>query len=98
MRRRPSQSGFTLLELFIVGMFLVDTFFLVLVIAKSESAYTTYSKVLVAISLTAPLSVAIISIPAVGQSDFILGWACMFRLFSSPLVAFGIALRVFRWR
>jgi hypothetical protein len=85
-------GGDLFLELFICGMFLVVTFFLVLVIAKSESAYTIYSKVLVAISLTAPLSVAFISIPAVGQSDFILGWACMFRLFASPLVAFGIGV------
>ena len=85
-------GGDLLLEFFICGMFLVVTFFLVLVIAKSESAYTSYSKVLLGISLTAPLSVAIISIPAVGQSDFILGWACMFRLFASPLVAFGIGM------
>ena len=89
---RDVGRGDLFLEFFICGMFLVVTFFLVLVIAKSESAYTIYSKVLVAISLTAPLSVAIISIPAVGQSDFILGWACMFRLFASPLVAFGIGV------
>jgi hypothetical protein len=85
-------GGDLFLEFFIGGMFLVVTFFLVLVIAKSESAYTIYSKVLIAISLTAPLSVALISIPAVGQSEFILGWACMFRLFASPLVAFGIGV------
>jgi hypothetical protein len=85
-------GGDLFLEFFIGGMFLVVTFFLVLVIAKSESAYTIYSKVLIAISLTAPLSVALISIPAMGQSDLILGWACMFRLFASPLVAFGIGV------
>jgi hypothetical protein len=85
-------GGDLLLELFIVGMFLVVTFFLVLVIAKSETAYTVYSKALVGISLTAPLSVAIISISALSQSDFILGYACMFRLFASPMVAFGIGV------
>jgi hypothetical protein len=89
-------GGDLMLELMIVGMFLVVTFFLVLVIAKSESAYTVYSKALLGISLTAPLSVAFIMILAVGQSDFFLGYACMFRLFASPLVFFGIgASRLF---
>jgi hypothetical protein len=91
-------GGDLMLELFIVGMFLVMTFFLVLVIAKSETAYTTYSKALLAVSLTAPLSVGLIAIPAIGQGNSILGWACMFRLFASPLVTFGIgASRLFAW-
>jgi hypothetical protein len=89
-------GGDLMLELFIVCMFLGVTFFLVLVIAKSETAYTVYSRVLVGISLTAPLSVALIAIPAVNRSDFILysivGYACLFRLFASPLVAFGIGM------
>jgi hypothetical protein len=89
-------GGDLALELFIVGMLLVMTFILVLVIAKSESAYTIYSKTLVGISLTAPLSVAMIAIPAVNKGDFILfnvlGYACLFRLFASPLVAFGIGM------
>lgn len=89
-------GGDLILELFIVGMFLFVTFFLVLVIAKSETAYTIYSRALVGISLTAPLSVAMISIPAVNRGDFILsnilGYACLFRLFASPLMAFGIGM------
>ena len=89
-------GGDLMLELFIVGMFLVVTFFLVLVIAKSETAYTIYSKVLVGVSLTAPLSVGLIAIPAINRGDFILysilGYACLFRLFASPLVAFGIGM------
>jgi len=89
-------GGDLMLELFIVCMFLVVTFFLVLVIAKSETAYTLYSKVLVGISLTAPLSVLLIAIPAVNRSDFIfysiVGYACMFRLFASPILAFGMGM------
>lgn len=89
-------GGDLMLELFIVCMFLVVTFFLVLVIAKSETAYTIYSKVLVAISLTAPLSVGLIAIPALNRSDFIIcsivGYASLFRLFASPLVAFGMGM------
>ena len=91
-------GGDLMLEMMILGMFLVMTFFLVLVIAKSESAYTIYSKVLVGVSLTAPLSVAIIAIPAIGQGNSILGWACMFRLFASPLIFLGLAAsRAFAW-
>lgn len=89
-------GGDLILELFIVGMFLVVTFFLVLVIAQSENAYTIYSKVLVGISLTAPLSIALMAIPAVGRGNFLLfsivGYTCLFRLFASPLVAFGIGM------
>lgn len=89
-------GGDLMLELFICGMLLVVTFFLVLVIYKSEPAYTTYAKALLGVSLTAPLSVAVISIPWVNQSNSILGFACLFRLFASPLLAFGIgASRLF---
>jgi hypothetical protein len=89
-------GGDLMLEVFICGMLLVMTFFLVLVIYKSEPAYTIYSKVLLGLSLTAPLSVGLISIPAVNQGMNLLGEACMFRLFASPLVALGIgASRLF---
>jgi hypothetical protein len=89
-------GGDLMLELFIGGMLLMVTFFLVLVIYKSESAYTIYSKVLLGLSLTAPLSVGLISIPAVNHGMGFLGEACMFRLFASPMVALGIgASRLF---
>lgn len=91
-------GGDLMLELLVVGMLLVMTFFLVLVIAKSQAAYTTYAKVLVGVSLTAPLSAAIIAIPAIGQGNSVLGWACLFRLFASPLVFLGLAAsRLFAW-
>ncbi len=48
-------GGDLMLEVFILAMLLLVTFFLVLVIYKSEPAYTTYAKVLVGLSLTAPL-------------------------------------------
>ena len=83
-------GGDLMLELFITGLLLVVTFFLVLVIRKEESAYTVYSKVLLGLSLTAPLSVGLISIPAVSQGTGWLGFACMFRLFASPMVIVGL--------
>jgi hypothetical protein len=85
-------GGDLMLEVFIGGMLLVVTFFLVLVIYKSEPAYTIYSKVLLGLSLTAPLSVGLISIPAVNQGMNVLGEVCMFRLFASPLVIAGMGM------
>src|SRR5436305_15121398 len=48
--------GDLLLEMFIAGALLVPTLLFVLVIRKSEAAYTIYSKVLLVLSLSAPLS------------------------------------------
>ena len=89
-------GGDLMLEVFIGGMLMVMTFFLVLVIYKSEPDYTIYSKVLLGLSLTAPLSVGLISIPAVNQGMNLLGSACMFRLFASPMVIAGMGMsRIF---
>jgi hypothetical protein len=89
-------GGDLMLEVFIGGMIMVMTFFLVLVIYKSEPDYTIYSKVLLGLSLTAPLSVGLISIPAVNQGMNLLGSACMFRLFASPMAIVGIGMsRIF---
>ena len=85
-------GGDLMLEVFIGGMLMVMTFFLVLVIYKSEPDYTIYSKVLVGLSLTAPLSVGLISIPAVNQGMNVLGEVCMFRLFASPMVIAGMGM------
>ena len=46
-------AGDWMLELFIGGLFLIPTFLLVLVIRKSETAYTRYSQALLGVSLTA---------------------------------------------
>jgi hypothetical protein len=85
-------GGDLMLEVFICGMFLVVTFFLALVIYKSEPAYTTYSKILLGVSLTAPLSVGLLFIPAVNQGSTLLGSVCMFRLFASPMVIAGMGM------
>jgi hypothetical protein len=85
-------GGDLMLEVFIGGMLMVMTFFLVLVIYKSEPDYTIYSKVLLGLSLTAPLSVGLISIPAVNQGMNVLGEVCMFRLFASPMVIVGMGM------
>ena len=85
-------GGDLLLEVFIASMLLVVSFFLVIAIFKYEAAYTTYSKILVALSLTAPASVGLMAIPAVGQSNSLLGYACLYRVFASPLVLLGLGM------
>jgi len=89
-------GGDLLLEIFIGGMLLAVTFFLVLVIAKSEPAYTIYSKILLTLSVTAPGSIGLMAIPAVSQGNSLLGYACLYRLLASPLVVLGLGMsRVF---
>src|ERR1700687_4803689 len=76
-------GGDMMLELFICFMLMVPTLFLVFVIRKSETATETYAKVLFGLSWTAPVSAALIAIPAIGQSNMILGWFCLFRVLAS---------------
>jgi hypothetical protein len=84
-------GGDMILGVFIFFLFLAPTFFLVLVIRKSEELYTGYTEFLFFLSLTAPVSVGLFAIPAVRESNSLLGFACMWRLFGSPLVFGGMA-------
>ena len=88
-------GGDLILEIFICFLLLVPTIALMLVIAKSESASTTFAKVLLGFSLTAPLSVASMFIPALNKSFTVFGAACDFRLFAMPMVV--IFLIFSRW-
>jgi hypothetical protein len=83
-------AGDWMLEILIGCMLLVPTFFLVLVIRHSEALYNRYSKILLGLSLTAPLCLGVLSIPAVNQGTMLLGWICLDRLFVSPLVVVGL--------
>ena len=85
-------AGDWMLEIIIGFMLLVPTFVLVLVIRKSEHLYAGYSKVLLGLSLTAPISLGLVSIPAVGQGTMALGWICMDRLLCSPVVIAGLVV------
>ena len=85
-------GGDLILEFFICGMLLAVTFVLVLVIYRHETAYTNYSKIMVAMSATLPVSVVLIAISAISQSNSLLGWACLFRVFASPVVLVGFAM------
>ena len=85
-------GGDLALEVLVAGMLLVVTFLAALAIFKYEEAYTTYSKIMVALSLTFPASVGIIAISAISQSDSMLGWVCLFRVFASPFVLMGFGM------
>jgi hypothetical protein len=84
-------GGDMILGVFIFCLFLVPTFFLVLVARKSEPLYVGYAKVLFFLSLTAPVSVGLLAIPLISQSSSLLGWVCMWRLLASPFVLAGMA-------
>jgi len=60
-------GGDLLLEIIICLLFLVPTAALVLVIRKSDAAYATYAKVLLALSVTAPLSAILLAVPFFNQ-------------------------------
>lgn len=85
-------GGDLLLELFIGGLFLIPTFLLAIVIRQSEPAFTRYAQILLALGLTAPVSLGLFLIPAVSQSDSLLGWVAIDRLFLSPVIFFGFVV------
>ena len=84
-------GGDMILGVFIFCLFLVPTFFLVLVIRKSEPLYTRYAQALLGLGLTAPASIGLFAIPMIRESNSLLGWICMWRLFGSPFVFAGMA-------
>ena len=85
-------GGDLILEFFICCLLVAVTFVLVLVIYTHEIAYTTYSKFMLALSATAPASIVLMAIPAIGQGFSLLGWACMYRAFASPIVLVGLVM------
>jgi len=84
-------GGDWMLELFLVALFLVPTFFLVLLIRNSEAAYTRFAQVLLGFGLTAPASMGLMLIPAVGQTNNLLGSLCLYRIFGFPMTTVGLA-------
>jgi hypothetical protein len=83
-------GGDLILEVLIGCMVLVPTGILVIVLRKSEDLYARYAKVLLGVSATAPISLAIFMVPAVNQGASMLGEICVDRMFASPLVFAGL--------
>src|SRR5579859_4796802 len=85
-------GGDLLLEIFICFLFLAPTAALVLVIRKFEPWYTAYAKVLLGLSVTAPISAGMLVIPVLNQWYW--GDVFIFRLFAIPIV---FAVLIFSW-
>jgi hypothetical protein len=85
-------GGDVMLEIMIVCMFMVPTFVLALVIRNSENLYTVYSKVLLGLSLTAPICLGLLSIPSVNQGSMLLGWISLDRMLCSPVIIIGLVI------
>lgn len=85
-------AGDWMLNVFIGCMLLVPTFFLVLIIRKSERLYAAYSWILLGLSLTAPICLGLLSIPGVNQGTMVLGWSCLDRVLCSPIVIVWLAV------
>jgi hypothetical protein len=84
-------AGDTMLAMFILCLFMIPTAFLVWVMAKYESVYTTYSQLLMGLSLSAPvcLSLFVFGKNHVAES---LSVVCLCRLVASPFVLVGIVV------
>jgi len=86
-------GGDLLLEIIISFLFLVPTAALVFVIRRSEPAYSIYAKVLLGLSVTAPISAVLLVIPVLNQWYW--GDALIFRLFVIPI--FMVVMILSRW-
>jgi hypothetical protein len=82
--------GDLILAIFIACLFMIPTFFLLRVMARSEALYTTYSQLLLGISLSAPVCLSLLSFPKSMPES--LGILCQYRLFSAPLILVGIGI------
>ena len=89
--------GDTLLFLFLGCLFLIPTAFLIWIIAKSEALYTAYSRILLGLSLSAPVCLSVVAFGEnhVAQS---LSWFCFFRMLESPIVLVGMGMSRFAAR
>jgi len=88
-------GGDWFLELFLVGLVLIPTFLLALLIRNSETAYTKLAQILLGFAIAAPVSVALMAIPAIGQTNkfpgSFIGSICLYRVFAFPMTLVGLA-------
>jgi hypothetical protein len=86
-------GGDWFLKLIIVGMFLAPTFFLALIIRNSEADYTKFARVLLGFALALPVSVGLMAVPAIGQTNkfpwSLVGDVCLYRVFAFPMTVVG---------
>ena len=86
--------GDELLWMFLFALFLVPTFFLFRIIRQSEDAFTTLTKVALAVSLTAPLCALLLALQLAvmpHHPQFVEDW-CTTRLWRTPMVLVVLAM------
>lgn len=85
-------AGDLFLQIFIACLFMVPTALLIWVIARFEGFYKTYSQLLLALSLTAPVCLSLFSLGEKHLAESLAN-LCLYRLFWSPfvLVAIGVS-------
>ena len=93
-------AGDWILAIFIAGMLVAATVLLIAVIRNAEGAYTRFAQIMFGISLTAPLALGLLAIPAVGQSNSLFSFACLYRIGVAPavVVAFVISRLAARFK
>ena len=89
-------AGDTMLNLIIGFLFLIPTAFLIRIIAKTEAAYTTFSKFLFGLSLSAPICMTVVLLGDHAPQS--LGWICGWRMLESPMVLVGMGISRFAAR
>ena len=84
-------AGDAFLYVFIAGLFMIPTAFLIWVTAKFEAFYTAYSKFLLALSLSAPVCLGVFYLGEnhVGESLINL---CLSRLLCLPFILLGMGI------
>ena len=87
-------AGDAMLLIFIVCLFMIPTGFLIWVLAGFESIYNAYSKILLALSLSAPVCLGLLTFSASPLASTA-GGVCLFRLLSSPFILLGIGVSRF---
>jgi hypothetical protein len=83
--------GDAILWIFLACLFMVPTAFLVWVMSKSESVYRTYSRFLLGLSLSAPVSLALFALGRKYFSQDVSNF-CLVRLGLSPFILLGIGV------
>jgi len=75
-------GGDLMLALFIAGLLMLTTFFLIPILRNDEPGYTNYSKALIGIALTSPFAIVLTALPG---GPWWIGDICISRLFAAPL-------------
>lgn len=90
-------AGDLFLGIFIAGLFMIPTIFLVWVMARSEAIYTTYSQLLLGLGLSAPVCLGLFVLGNNHVSGN-LKVVCLCRLVASPFVLVGMGVSRFMAR